>query len=1261
MKKRLDLRMITILCAITAWGGLGVVSPQAARASSDYDPRERAKMVVTSAASDQVEEFTRIIDVKLKTEFSLAYVGRADAYRRRGEIDAAIGDYTRAIELKPDYAKAYAWRGYGYGVKRDDQRAAQDFARAIELDRSDPLPYSCRGLASIARGSYDSAIADFNKAIEMKPANADDYANRALAYCCKNDYARAVEDYSRAIELRPTDAELYAKRAEAKRGLLKSTMEQVVVDVKMSERLGGRVDHGLVSEMSRLSGGIPADVLTVPQQTREIRVLPPVGEPPPATAPAFKTFETTPMIEKPVITPAKPPKPMSDIRTPPADLTATIEATVPKRVEPVAPKVAAPPVATIPEPATPPKVELPTPVAPKVAAPPVAAIPEPPKPARVEPAPPPAPTVDVAGLIAKAKENSNLDEQVKLLASAIQLAPESADARTARGDAYMMKGDYDLAISDYSRSIELRPSIGTPYNNRGVAFVRKGDHARAMQDFDKAIELNPTLAGAFYNRADANMFQQSYDRAIVDFGRAIELKPDDPDAYQGRAMAYYQKQSYDQAWADVMMCRRHGGRVQPEFEAALSRAASQPKSAPVATLTPPKAETPVKTPAVSDAPVQAAAPRATETISANPQAAAAFKQARASITLDEQIACYTKAIEADRQFAAAYLERAATCLAKGDTDGAILDCTKYLDLRPADAQAYALRGNARGKRGDSQQALDDLSKAIDLDPRNADTHYDRAMAYYDLRAYDKALADTQTCQKLGGQVRPEFLAALNKAMGQPLPAAPDLAPLVKKAEPSALPDLVAVKPAEEPAKAAVSASAEQLLAEAQNAGTPMKIELYSKAIEVDPNCVPAYAARGDLYYAKGNYAGAIYDFGKLLKLQPQNAEIYFARGQANLKNGDTKGALQDFTRAVELKPDYTEAYQNRAMLYSEQHSYNEAMADVQKTQKLGAQVDPDFVSALSRVLRVQTGSPAAPAVSDAAKKSTEPVPSNLSPVDDAISKGLAAKTPAEQIQFFNKAVQLDPKNANAFVYRGDAYCQQGDSERGISDYNQAILLNPKLAVAYNNRGVAWTARGEMERAMWDFNDALQRDPSLSGAYYNRAQAFAKAGKFDQAIPDFTRFIELKPDNAGAYKNRAIAYYNLRAYDKAWDDLDACVKLGGKIPADFVNTLTTAAPQLARTVASAALAPTASQRTTDERYQDALALLQGGAYNDAAAQFEALLQAAPTHAMTHLALGQIYSRQPSTKDKARAHYAQFLQLRPDDPKSPEVRRWLDANP
>ncbi|MFA5191187.1 MAG: tetratricopeptide repeat protein, partial [Verrucomicrobiia bacterium] len=521
MNKGLTSRTINNLCVVMAWGGFSVLFLQTACASSDSDPKDlRPRTSVSAGANDQIEEFTRIIDVKLKTEFALAYIGRADAYRRRNEISAAVADYSRAIELKPDYGSAYAWRGYGYAVLRQDDRAAMDFAKAIELDRRDPLPYSCRGLASLARGNYDSAIADFSKAIELKPSNADDYANRALAYCCKNDYGRAIEDYNKAIELRPTDAELYAKRAEAKRGFLKTAMEQVVADVKASERLGGRVDYGLVNEMSRLSGGVAVDVQAAPQ--REMRVPTPGDtlrrtESPVATvpAPSFKTFETTPMLEKPAGEPVRPPKSATEVKTPPADLTATIDVVVPRLREPADSKVAAAP---------------------------VVAIPEPPTPAKAEPVPP---TVDVTELITKAKENPNLDEQVKLLTKAIQVAPESADAFTARGDTYMMKGDYDLAIKDYSRSIELRPSTGTSYNNRGVAYERKNDYARALQDFDKAVQLNPTLPEAYYNRADANVSLQNFDRAIADFSKAIELKPDDPNTYHGRAIAYYHKRSYD--------------------------------------------------------------------------------------------------------------------------------------------------------------------------------------------------------------------------------------------------------------------------------------------------------------------------------------------------------------------------------------------------------------------------------------------------------------------------------------------------------------------------------------------------------------------------------------------------------------------------------------------------------------------------------------------------------------------------------------------
>ena len=139
------------MCAALTAGGLCLAFSTVARASDDAPGVIRIKPPAP-ATGDQVEEFTRIIDLKMKSEFALAYIGRGDAYRRRGEMDAAIADYSKAIELKPDYAKTYAWRGFAYAAKHDDERATRDFAEAMRLDPRDPLPCSYRALASLNRG-----------------------------------------------------------------------------------------------------------------------------------------------------------------------------------------------------------------------------------------------------------------------------------------------------------------------------------------------------------------------------------------------------------------------------------------------------------------------------------------------------------------------------------------------------------------------------------------------------------------------------------------------------------------------------------------------------------------------------------------------------------------------------------------------------------------------------------------------------------------------------------------------------------------------------------------------------------------------------------------------------------------------------------------------------------------------------------------------------------------------------------------------------
>ena len=78
-----------------------------------------------------------------------------------------------------------------------------------------------------------------------------------------------------------------------------------------------------------------------------------------------------------------------------------------------------------------------------------------------------------------------------------------AIAYNNRGNAFVVKGDYERAIQDFDRSIKLNGTYAKPFNNRGVAYLKKGEYDLAIKAFDEATRLNPDYGEAFANRAEA--------------------------------------------------------------------------------------------------------------------------------------------------------------------------------------------------------------------------------------------------------------------------------------------------------------------------------------------------------------------------------------------------------------------------------------------------------------------------------------------------------------------------------------------------------------------------------------------------------------------------------------------------------------------------------------------------------------------------------------------------------------------------------------
>ncbi|MCZ6701547.1 MAG: tetratricopeptide repeat protein [Ignavibacteria bacterium] len=130
----------------------------------------------------------------------------------------------------------------------------------------------------------------------------------------------------------------------------------------------------------------------------------------------------------------------------------------------------------------------------------------------------------------------------------------------------------------------------------------------------------------------------------------------------------------------------------------------------------------------------------------------------------------------------------------------------------------------------------------------------------------------------------------------------------------------------------------------------------------------------------------------------------------------------------------------------------------------------------------------------------------------------------QAISDFNRALEINPKYAEAYNERGVVYDDKGQYDLAISDYTKAIEINPKLAEVYNNRAFAYYAKGQHDLAISDFNRALEINPKFAIAYNNRGLAYYAKGQYDEAISNYTKAIKINPKYAAAYNNRGFLYF-----------------------------------------------------------------------------------------------------------------------------------------
>jgi len=361
----------------------------------------------------------------------------------------------------------------------------------------------------------------------------------------------------------------------------------------------------------------------------------------------------------------------------------------------------------------------------------------------------------------------------------------------ARGRARTSQQDYDDAIRDFTKAIELASDDETTYNARGVAYQGKNELIAAAQDFDRAIELDPQYPSAYRNRGEnLRMLALDEEQSVPELDAAIDrwqqfwnharkgnLKhtPWQPvHATKGdvsRVAALWQMAKSDLDFADRLerdYDGRGGSGAGHDSHARHGSAGSGTSC--------PHCGCPVCGSGRSAPEPSVGSLNGMEGDASN--LADLAEQCVEERNYDRAVAAYDRLIQGDPNNLVYLRDRAATHLLRGVYDRAVhgYDYLTSLRERP-DADLYYNRGCAHLAADCLQEALSDFTKSISLKETWSFAYNNRGATYARMGHYGKAIEDFTRAIDHDSH---NHLAYRNRALaykkvGQPRKAEADLA------------------------------------------------------------------------------------------------------------------------------------------------------------------------------------------------------------------------------------------------------------------------------------------------------------------------------------------------------------------------------------------------------------------------------------------------------------------------------------------------------
>jgi len=220
-------------------------------------------------------------------------------------------------------------------------------------------------------------------------------------------------------------------------------------------------------------------------------------------------------------------------------------------------------------------------------------------------------------------------------------------------------------------------------------------------------------------------------------------------------------------------------------------------------------------------------------------------------------------------------------------------------------------------------------------------------------------------------------------------------------------------------------------------------DVLEKVVKKFPENTDGLLKLGELFYFVKQYENAFAKINQALKVNENLAKAYYLKGSIYKEVGDTGKAISSLETAIEQDNKNFGAFLDLGLIYAAKKNglafeyYNNALS-----------INPVSSEALyaKAKLHQDLGQ-----IKEAVEIYNEILKTNASHTFSLYNLGAIEfgfnKNPEKAVDYFTKAINADPKYAEAYFARGACYQELKDKNNALADYNMCLQLKPNYEPA----------------------------------------------------------------------------------------------------------------------------------------------------------------------------------------------------------------------